>query len=365
MSIQATKAPRIPFPKLGVQITVFRDLIRENGGEENFRGLTTTDVCNKYIKPVVGQVSYCEYLRKQPSRRSLVGDGNVFVSHAWKYFYLDVVSALESHFSSDLYIWFDLFSNNQVVAPNLDFDWWSTTFLEAIASFGYVVMVLAPWNDPIPFTRAWCLFELYCCVKCNAKFEVAMSSIEEDTFLREITVNNSKYLSMLGDINVNKSEAWNPEDLRRIMEVVSSIDGGASTINSMVCGKMRTWVLECIKKNVEDSALKENQRIARMLAQGAILLDQGSPTDARECYQRCLDLLKTIEDEPSPNIGGAYYGLGLAALDSGDKRTAKSMLENALPQYIESVGKEDIDVGGIYRALGNYSFFYCLNASFM
>ena len=147
-------------------------------------------------------------------------------------------------------MWFDLFSNNQINAPSLDFEWWTNTFKSSIkvrfsaisvslslslcylflalyfAKFGFfffllrnrlpspsdqnalftsttshfstsifplsccsfydcglvsafhpklglnafsapwqrfgrTVMVLAPWSNPVPFTRAWCLFEIY------------------------------------------------------------------------------------------------------------------------------------------------------------------------------------------------------------
>lgn len=121
---------------------------------------TTTDVCNNFLKPCTeakGQ-SYVEYLTEKKSPD--VGRATVFISNAWKYNFLDVVDALQHHFSRepDVYIWFDLFSNNQHKAPNLPFEWWSDTFKNAIGKLGRVVMVLSPWNNPIPFTRAWCLW---------------------------------------------------------------------------------------------------------------------------------------------------------------------------------------------------------------
>jgi len=73
-------------------------------------------------------------------------------------------------------IWFDLFSNNQHKAIDLDFDYWSTTFQSAIQSFGHTVMVFAPWDDPIPLTRAWCLWELYCTVQTSSRFDIAMTT---------------------------------------------------------------------------------------------------------------------------------------------------------------------------------------------
>jgi hypothetical protein len=42
--------------------------------------------------------------------------------------------------------------------------------------------VLAPWNDPVPLTRGWCLFELYCAAVTHSKFEVAMSNEHQCAF---------------------------------------------------------------------------------------------------------------------------------------------------------------------------------------
>ena len=139
--------------------------------------LTTTDVCNKFLKPITSekQQSYCEYLQEQNSPD--VGEATVFISHAWKYTFVEVVDALEHHFSKepDIFIWFDLFSNNQHKAISFPFEWWRDTFLNAIGKLGRVVMVLSPWNNPIPFTRAWCLWEIYCAVSTGSKFEVAIT----------------------------------------------------------------------------------------------------------------------------------------------------------------------------------------------
>jgi len=79
-----------------------------------------------------------------------VGIATVFISHAWKYLFLDVMCALEYHFRDqpDIIIWFDLFSNNQHKAVDLDFDWWCNTFKSAIQQFGHTVMVLTVVERP-------------------------------------------------------------------------------------------------------------------------------------------------------------------------------------------------------------------------
>eukprot|EP01041_Mallomonas_annulata_P004501 gene4501-8953_t len=182
-----TTTNQIPFPKIGVRISVFREFITDCGGESELMNLSTTEVCERFLKPLTyaDGASYCEYYRRYGADSQNVSDASVFISHAWKYNFMEVVTTLESHFQNtpDIYIWFDLFSNNQHAGPSLDFTWWSTTFKSAIAQFHYTVMVLSPWHDPIPLTRAWCLFELYCTAETESRFEIAISSNEKSLFL--------------------------------------------------------------------------------------------------------------------------------------------------------------------------------------
>ena len=236
------------FPKLGIKCFAFSEFV-DKIGKHNVEGLTTTEVCDNYVKPfTLGKGSMCDYLKCSNSEN--VGVASVFISHAWKYIFLDVVSALERHFAAtpDTIIWFDLFSNDQNNAPNLDFHWWSTTFKTAIADLGRVVMVLAPWKEPIPFTRGWCLYEVYCAIETGATFEVALSKEEEQGMIQTVCSHTTFFIKIMTRINVEKSDCWNKDDLARILEVVrTKVPGGVVTINDMVRGKLRDWLCGTIE----------------------------------------------------------------------------------------------------------------------
>lgn len=51
----------------------------------------------------------------------------------------------------------DLFVVGQHEAAVLPAKWWSDTFQQAVAGIGHTVLVLQPWNAPLPLTRSWCL----------------------------------------------------------------------------------------------------------------------------------------------------------------------------------------------------------------
>ena len=147
----------LPFPKVEVRLSELDNFIAKCGGPSVLQNLTTTDVCNQYLKPMTLATgkSYCEQLKDEGD--SNVTTAKVFISHAWANKFLDVVDTIKYRFRNDLsdvVIWFDLFSNNQHSAPNLDFDWWSTTFRSAIQQLGHVIVILAPWSEPTPLKRA-------------------------------------------------------------------------------------------------------------------------------------------------------------------------------------------------------------------
>jgi len=141
----------------GIKLSSINEFYIASGGKDKLNGLTTTQVNDQYQKPITetSQLSYCEHLKQRESPS--VGIATVFISHAWLYKFLDVIDALEWHFrdTPDVIIWFDLFSNNQHKAVDLDFNWWCSTFKSATEDIGHTVVVFAPWKDPIPLTRGW------------------------------------------------------------------------------------------------------------------------------------------------------------------------------------------------------------------
>ena len=108
-------------------------------------------------------VSYCEFVQQQaasmsftappPSPADKVGRATYFISHAWKYNFIEFMAALEMKFQGEptALLWIDLFSHNQ--HNELTSDQWISAFEDHIVRIGHTVMILFPWDSPIPFTR--------------------------------------------------------------------------------------------------------------------------------------------------------------------------------------------------------------------
>ena len=362
-----------PFPTLGVKLKVFLQFIEDNGGRDAFskrpivkEPLTTTDVCNKFVKPITSTKghSYCELLVERNSPD--VGEASVFISHAWKYIFLDVIDSLQHHFSRepDMYIWFDLFSNDQNNSPDLPFEWWKETFMNAISKLGRVVMVISPWNNPIPFTRAWCLWEIYCASVLSCTFEVAITPVQNEAFVQEITSSPKEFYQMLANIDVERSEAFRLAEKERIFNVIES-SVGFSKLNDLVIGKMREWVFMAIDENIHQIAnrsvknaqlsgvgIKEAQlKIwGSLLAKMGLLVDMGYNPKACEIGEQCL--LDFVDIEDGEKWGKTYNSLGIVYDNLGRYDKAIEYYEKALVVNLETFGPEHPTVGTLYDNLG-------------
>lgn len=310
------------FPKLGVPLSEFRLFVDKCGGAGALGGLSTTDVNERFLKPLTlqSQASYCELRLSQGS--ALVQEAQVFISHAWKFTFLEVVEALEHHFRAQphIVIWFDLFSNNQHRASSNDFNWWCTTFKSAIGQFKHTVLVLSPWANPVPFTRAWCLFEILCSIVTDARFEIAMSSVERKAFMNSVLYDNSAVSSMLGAIDVQRSEAFIPSDKQAIFQAVDSLIG-MQTVNKILLDMLRRWTIEVCTAFIAEEE-EELQRVSYTSALACVYEGNGDFAKAEELYVFCLQ--RRLELLGPKNAHTTVSMNNLAVLYSAQHRYAEA-----------------------------------------
>ena len=160
---QAADPRNRPF---GVSMPFIRKFIKEHPDILN-KMWTTTDISKFVIEPEslgTNKAYLYKFINQRDEQgRLFISYSTIFVSHAWKYFFVaEVVDVMEQYALEhpDVYFWFDLFTNDQNNVVDKDFDWFCKTFRGSIENIGEVLLVMAPWNDPTPIKRAWCLFEI-------------------------------------------------------------------------------------------------------------------------------------------------------------------------------------------------------------
>ena len=119
----STKKDVITEPIFGVTLSFVHSFIEDNGGRSAFEGKDTTWVCDNIIvqkyKDSDGR-SVCKQLRlSKPKVIGMNEEIKWFISHAWKYKFLDVVDALaytlrQLKEPEDVIIWFDLFFSSSI-----------------------------------------------------------------------------------------------------------------------------------------------------------------------------------------------------------------------------------------------------------
>ena len=327
-----------PFPNEGMKLSELDLFISECGGRSVLEGLSTYDV-NFHVKLLTNctKSSYCDYLKTRSPNS--VGEAQVFISHAWKYKFLDVVDTLRYHFrdTPDVIIWFDLFSNNQHKTDNLDFFWWSTTFKSAIEKFNHTTLILSPWNHPIALTRAWCLFEIYCTVACSCKFEIAMSPSEQKNFLEAMKLDCWGYMNtMLATIDTRKSEATKSDDKTRIFDAVESTVG-FDGINKLVFDRLRRWVIDTASTAIQMSPNEEDRATAQH-SLGLLHMNQGRYKLAGPLLQDSLNVREKLLGNTHNDTLESMNSLAGFYKESGNYGKAKGLYEKCLHTREDAFG---------------------------
>lgn len=179
-----------------------------------------------------------------------------FVSHAWKCDFSGFVAALgcwlvQSNTPAEsTYFWVDAFVVNQHQTQAYPQEWWSTRFMEAIRNIGNTVLVLDPWEDPVPLTRAWVIWELYCTTVTGAKLHLAMSKKTSDSFNAALLESFEQVQTAMSRVDVSKSKSFHEHDEVMIHgEIQRSL--GFTKMNEVVQARMLQWLLEMTKAELQ------------------------------------------------------------------------------------------------------------------
>ena len=384
MNTNSTEPEIEPFSLLGVSLSFliyFIDI--QCNGRDALIGSTTTDVKDRYVLGLTSasQLSLCAQMQNE-GQGEYVGQASWFISHAWKCQFLEVTDAILAFFRAkvaqgqmsememlDTIIWFDLFSNSQHNTSDKPFEWWQGTFTNAIQEMGNVLQVLTPWDDPIPFTRAWCVFEIYACEMSNSNFQIAMTEIESQRFLEMILKDSEEFYKMLARVDTSRSECFLPEDKVRIQDAIRRLlPGGFTQLNSMVLRVVERWMLSLIEEKLASVQLTGGadmikEEMGWINAKASLYRSQGKYDEAEPLYVDCLEKRRSVLGDRHPDtltsindLAGLYKSQGKydeaepLYVDSLKKR--RSVLGDRHPDTLTSIN----NLAGLYKSQGYYSF---------
>ena len=182
---------------------------------------------------------------------------SIFVSFAYSCNFCELVDALEHYLIDNkfdlksTFVWFDPFVNNQWHASSNGFEWWSTTFKQAISSIGRVCVILSPWSNPTYFKRAWCLWEMYCAIDSGSELGIAMSPREMECFVKELCSDLDIIYKHYAIINITDSTCWDLSDYEKIHTAIRATTGSYEMMNKIIFGGLRDWMISTFARHVE------------------------------------------------------------------------------------------------------------------
>jgi hypothetical protein len=295
-------SPQSSFSLLGVKLAFFEEFISSNGGRDSFLGKTTTDVNTTFLVPATSasKLSMCDLLVSQ-GRSDVVGKATWFISHAWKFLFLDVYESLVAYFCPndgddvkccDEIVWFDMFSNSQHDTASKPFEWWTGTFTNAIRDLKNVLMIMIPWDAPVPLTRTWCIFEIYACQTTNSRFEITMTTSELSRFMRMIRDDIGQFLNLLARVNSRSSECYIADDRTKIFTAIEK-SVGFTQLDSTVFRVFENWMSQQLARQSKASS-DAAESVSWLRSLSELYLQQGKYSDAEHVVAECLKERETL-----------------------------------------------------------------------
>ncbi len=334
--------------RLGVRLAYFRVFIAAcAGGRVALEGLTTGEVIQRFVKPrtEASKLSLCEQLLSDGGDgAAFVATAKVFLSHAWMYLFLDMAEAVERRFRGgaepDPVVWLDAFSVSQHKSGDRGFEWWNSTFLNAVGSMGEVVMVIQPWRAPVPLTRAWCIFEAYAAEATRSRFSIAMTGGQAADLVATVCADPSMLLATLRRVCCETCRATDPEDRVRILDTVRQSVGFVQ-LDAMVSARMLEAVCAELLRQADSDGVPGTVALPgqarRALAQLRWL--QGNHADSERLHREQLAAARAPAGLALDAVT-ALVAIASSCASQGKWGEAEAAYRSALLEAPDAVGAE-------------------------
>jgi tetratricopeptide (TPR) repeat protein len=360
-----------PIPKHGLSLAALRAFCAKHAGETvlcedasgaagtlPFEALTTTQVVLNVIKPATlvpdGEpVTYAELHggATDDRGRPLVAPATRFVSHAWAYQFADLLSALATLPDADeQYFWIDIFVGAQHKAPTLPQEWWSTTFKDAVAHIGHTVLVLQPWHAPVPLTRSWCLWEIFCTLDTAKELTIVLSQAQQEAFQKALLDEFDSIVMAMSKIDTRKAEAFKEADEKMIYAAIEKTAGGFTEVNGRIHDRLREWLAQAARELLvklrrgKGDTHKETLQSMNRLAM--LLFDQGKLDEAEPLFRETLRVRRETLGDTHPDTLGSINNLALLLRDQGKLVEAEPLYRETLRGSRETLGDTHLDTLG-------------------
>ena len=226
-------------PRNGVSLQLLRDFAGEFGIDDQ---ITAAEVCTRHVKPTTQDTRAALVAVLQggrDGRRVLWCDTPThFVSYTWSYPFrllIDILECFEEEHPPPAgrtnHYFLDQFSLNQhtFVAEDANQEEMQERLVTALKSqmikAQHVLMCLHPWSQPIPLSRAWCLFELFVALESKCKTSMCFGRQDADALFAAAKDPHFTAGDAVGKIDAANADATDASDKELIIGLIKNTMG--------------------------------------------------------------------------------------------------------------------------------------------
>ncbi|CAK9050315.1 Nephrocystin-3 [Durusdinium trenchii] len=327
------------------------------------------NVCAFFVLPLTRDTGVFYLDLVDPSEVGKRFQGS-FVSQARRTNFSGLVQGLRRQFqgqdASNVFVWLDIFSANQPLLTRRDdklqarMEALTFGLHRAIDRFDQTVIYWDDLFDPVPLTRAWCVWELYGAVKGDHDVQIVFddaghSAVEDALFQGPVspTQNSKDLFELLNRLTPRSMDCHSPEDLRMITKAVEQLPGGFGALKGAVTRNLTRWLVfqvEGVVKRFED--VDDDLEVAWMLVRAGNFLRQavGELKAASSYLKRARTIFEAMGDQAG--LATALDAIGNVLLDERRYAQAEQQYQDALELRRKELGPDHHQVGETINNLG-------------
>ena len=108
------------------------------------------------------------------------------------------------------------------------------------------VLVMSPWDAPIPLSRSWCVWEIFCTIATGSQLTITLAPAEQETFEATLLSQGGfeSIAAAVTNIDAERAQAGDPIDKARIDETVKAeLRGGFEELDGLIIKRIREWLV--------------------------------------------------------------------------------------------------------------------------
>ena len=342
------------WPFLGVSVACLRAFARAH--EALLVDATTEDVCERVCKPLTETAgdSLAACLVRLGAADPVTGvplaaAPTIFVSHARKYLFRDLVDAVCAHVSSlpeeeheRHYVWLDIFSQYQHWIGDVGTAQrpcnWDVVFQLTTAAIGHTCLVFAPWRDAVPLRRAWMLWEVLCTLTArrgkggaSSALRVRLPPAESDDFQAALVNEFDVIAASVAHIDSRSAECFTREDQAMVHAAIDrTLKGGHTELDARLSEALREWLAAEGRAALARMPCEERATLALQNQLGMLLHAQGKLDEAEPLLREALEAQRATLGDRHPDTLGSMNNLGVLLRAQGKLDEAEQLVREAL-----------------------------------